>query len=359
MQICFYYPTLQNDQNKAIFGSMYSSFFKQLELQGVHVILATYLHEIKGDILVVSIGGGGEPAAAKAMHLFKGPVILHTHNAYLYFYKSFLKRWSSKVLFSYCTDFATLNFTSYNSVGIPYYHFPFGSDKDIFYPMNLEKQYDITFLGNASSGYGRDRYIEKLVDYTQKKQIKVFLAGSGWDKYGFPYRIVEHGEQTNLIYNQSKICINIHNDRQFAGLDKEMDANNRLFDLAMAGCCQISNGEQMISKYFNQNEVNAADNPEEWIQKIDYYLNNQSEREIIAHNAREKALNFHTWEKRATDFIQYINDNYPKYIDRKQKINWLTSLSRYLDQYLIPPYLYKEIRIMRFILKKLNLYTQK
>jgi hypothetical protein len=359
MQICFYFPSLKNDQNNAIFGSMYSSFFKQLEIQGLRVKFTTELHEIEGDILVVGVGGGGETSAAKAMLKFSGPVILSVHNAYISFYKSFLKRWQSKILFAYNPDFAVLNYDKYNSVGIPYYHFPFGSDDSIFHPLNLEKKYDIAFLGNANSGYGRSRYITRLIDYTKSNKLNIFLAGSGWDKFGYPYQIVKHGVDTNLIYNSAKICINIHNDRQYAGIDKEMDANNRLFDLAMAECCQISNGERMISKYFNNDEVIVADDPEAWIKKIDYYLNNEIERKAISINAHNRALKDHTWEKRAMDFIQYINENYPEYKNRKQTSNIIFLPLRYLDQFILPIYLWKEIRIIKYFLLKLGLYTEK
>lgn len=360
MQICFYFPSLKNDQNNAIFGSMYSSYFKQLELQGLRVKFTTELDEIEGDILIVGIGGGGEPAAAKAMHKFKGPVILGVYNTYINFYKSFLNRWKSRILFVYNPDFAQLNYDKYSTVGIPYYHFPFASDENIFYPIaDVVKKYDIAFLGNANSGFGRDRYIKRLVEYAKTNNLDVFLAGSGWDKFGYPYQIVKHGTATNEIYNSAKICINIHNDRQYAGMDKEMDANNRLFDLAMASCCQVSNGEHMVAKYFNTDEVATADNPDEWISKIDFLLKHEAERLAIASKARMRALAEHTWEKRASDFIQFINSTYPQYKEKSQKVNLFVSIFRYFDQFIMPPYLWKEIRIIRFILTKLGLYNQK
>lgn len=359
MQICFYFPSLKNDQNNAIFGSMYSSFFNQLENKGLLVKFTTELAEIEGDILVVSIGGGGEPFAAKAMHIFSGPVILSVYNTYITFNKSFLKRWKSRIIFAYNPDFATLNFEKYNSVGIPYYHFPFGSDEHIFKPLDMPKKYDIAFLGNGNSGFGREKYIVKLIEYAKSKKLNVFLAGSGWDKFGFPYRIVNHGNETNIIYNESKVCVNIHNNRQFAGIDKEMDANNRLFDLAMAGSCQISNGEQMVSRYFNKDEVVTADEPDKWIEKIDYYLNNDTERIQICKKARERAMIDHTWQLRAVEFNKFINENYPVYNDRNQKIPILTSTIRYFDQFVIPPYQLKEIRIIRYLLIKLGLYVRK
>ncbi len=344
IQICFYFPFLKNSQSRTLFGNMYSSFFDALRRSGVGVTCATEIDAIKGDVLVVVIGGGYEPLAAKAMHAYQEPIILYVHNTYLSFYKSFLKRWQSRILFAYNPDYATLNYQKYNSVQIPYYHFPFGSDKQIFYPMNLAKKYDIAFLGNANSGFGRDRYIQPLVKYIRKNNLKIFLAGSGWEKFGFPYQIVENGTQTNEIYNSSKICINIHNDRQYLGIDKEMDANNRLFDLAMAQCCQISNGEKMIRKYFEPTEVIAVDDPQKWINKIDEYLNNPEARRAIAVNARSRALKDHQWDSRANDFIQMIAENIPEWEKKDQKIGIPTHCLRYLDQYIISPYKIKDVR---------------
>lgn len=359
MHICFYFPSLANNQNNAIFGGMYESFFKELRKQGYAVTFTTELSEITGDILVTNIGSGWERTAAKAMLRFDGPVILSVYNANICFYKSFLKRWRKRLLFAYNPDSAQLNFKKYKSVNVPYFHFPFGSDPSVFKPLNISKKYDIVFLGNGNSGAGREKYIEKLVEYATVNKLEVFLAGSGWDKYGFPYRIVKHGEETNMLYNQAKVCINIHNDRQFAGNHIEMDANNRLFDLAMAGSCQVSNGEKMIARYFSKDEVATADDPEEWIKLIDQALQNTELRIKAGSNALRKALNEHTWEKRAAEFISFINTTNKEYSTRNQHVNYVKHLFRKADQYIIPPYLLKEIKIIRFILTKLGLYTKK
>lgn len=359
MQICFYFPFLKHSQNSSLFGSMYSSFFSGLNKIGVATKLAFELFDIDGDVLVVVIGGGYEKLAAQAMGVFNGPVILYVHNAYLNFNTSFLKRWQSRVLFAYNPDFATLNYRKYNSVNIPYYHFPFASDENIFHPLSCEMKYDIAFLGNANSGSGRQKYIDRLIDYAQSNNLKIFLAGNGWEKYGYPSQIVQSGEQTNLIYNQSKICVNIHNNRQYLGADIEMDANNRLFDLAMAQTCQISNGEHMISKYFTSDEVIAADNPDEWIKKIDYFLNNSDERNLVALRARNRAIVNHGWTQRAVEFNDIIIENLRLFASKNQKVNLLTVFRRKVDEILPPLYLLKEIRIIRYLLTLLGLYNRK
>ena len=81
MQLCFYFPSLKNKQNNSLFGGMYSSFLKALEKQNISVSLTTDIKKISGDILVLIIGGGLEPYAAKAMQVYKGPVILYVHHA--------------------------------------------------------------------------------------------------------------------------------------------------------------------------------------------------------------------------------------------------------------------------------------
>lgn len=358
MKICFHFPFLKNSQSNSLFKDMYTSFFKGLEQCNFEVMLTYDIEKIEGDVLVLIIGGGYEKIAARAMHQFKGPVVLYVYNAYLTFYKSFLKRWNDRIIFAYNPDYAILNFKKYSSVGIPYFHFPFGSDESVFHPINTEKTYDIAFLGNANSGTGRDKYVRPLMKYVKENKLKIFLAGSGWEKFGLENRTVESGSATNAIYNASKICINIHNDRQFLGENIEMDANNRLFDLAMTGCCQVSNGEKMIQKYFNKNEIAAADDPKNWLQLIDYYLNNETKRIDLGQNAHKRALEEHTWNLRAAYFKELINNNIVSFNTKAHKRSKLTMILRYFDQYLIPPYQLKEIRIIRFFLKKLNLYTK-
>ena len=349
MQICFYFPSLKNDQNNAIFGSMYSSFFSAIERTGINVYFTTELDEIIGDVLVVGVGSGGEMSAAKAMHKFTGPIIINIYNAYLGFNRPFLKRWSSRVLFAYNTDYSTLNYIKCASVNIKFIDIPFASDETIFYPIELyKKKYDITFLGNADSGNGRKQYIDLLIRYVKENNLKILLAGAGWEKYGFPYQIIKHGKETNEIYNESKVCVNIHNDRQFAGIDKEMDANNRLFDLAMAGCCQVRNGKKMIMRYFSEDELLTADNPREWLTLIDCSLKDEYKRDKIGINARKRALKDHTWDKRAIEFVDIVKSNYPNYSDINQNVNIFIKFMRFLDQFINFNHLLNNLRVVKY-----------
>ena len=53
-------------------------------------------------------------------------------------------------------------------------------------------------------------------------------------------------------------------------------------------------------------EVVAVDTPEEWVAAIMYYLDHPSETEQFRIAARKRALTDHTWDKRAEQFLGWI-----------------------------------------------------
>ena len=349
MEICFFNENLGNKNPviQASFGGMYKSFWDALEKLNVKITFRDSPENLSGDILVVPLGGNQERGSSKAMSKFKGPVIAYVPPAYSWFYASFLKRWKHKIIFTYGTDASDLSKNKYQSLGIPYYHFPFASDESIFRPLNLPKLYDIVFVGNYNTGVGRFKYIKQIIETAEVKNREVLLIGNGWEKFGHPNQIIAHGKLLNYIYNSAKICLNIHNDIQYKGLQYQMDANNRVFDLAMAGCFQLNNAKDLIHLYFNPDEIIADDNPSNLVGLIDYYLTNEIEREKFSENARKKALIEHTWHNRANAFINMINENVPNYSITPQ--NPLQKLGLLRDQYLHPSYQLKQIKLYKSI----------
>jgi hypothetical protein len=351
MRICFYNLNLNNPVIDASFGGMYRSFWKAIELKGHEVIFSDSSSSLNADILVVPLGGLQEKSSSKAMAEFKGPVVTYVPPANSWFYKSFLNRWKHKIICAYGTDFSDLTFKRYSELQIPYYHIPFASDECIFKPLNLPKIYDIVFIGNANSGIGRYKYTNLLIETAKLKNWKILLIGSGWEKYDHPFQLVAHGELLNIIYNLSKICLNIHNDTQYKGFEYQMDANNRVFDLAMAGCFQIGNAEKLVSKYFDESEVIMIDDPVKWVERIGFYLDNKDLIPEISKKAREKALFKHTWNTRAQDFIDMINENKGRFNNETLRNNLFIQIARRLDQFFPPVYQLKQIRIIKKFLK--------
>lgn len=309
--IHFFRMGLQNPTVNSCFGGMYRSFFKALCEAGHVVTFSDDRPDTAADLLVAPAGSGQELTSAKAMQACNCPVILYVPPAAVWFRQNFLKRWQDRILFVYGTDRSSFSHAAYQRLGITYHHVPFASDPEIMTPLHLPRHYDILFVGNAGSGSGRDRYITSLMQ--RMKHRRIMLLGSGWEAYGFPRQLVGWGNLLNLLYNHAQICINLANDEQQLGNNSRLDANNRLFDLAMAGCFQISNAPEIVSSYFKDSEVVSAATPEEWLESINYFLEHPDEAEPYRKEAREKALAEHCWCHRATVFSRYITEHLNQY----------------------------------------------
>ncbi len=304
LHIDFWKLGLDNQRINAWFGGMYRSFFHALERAGARVTLSRLVPNEEADVLVVPVGGGQDKVSARAMDSFCGPVILYVPPASAWFRRGFLERWREYILFAYGTDCSDLTLQSYRTLGIDYYHLPMASGLEVMRPLDLPRQYDVVFVGNPGSGTGRHAYVSALMEAAQNRRI--LLIGPGWERYGYPYQCVAWGDLLNLIYNTALVCVNIMNDEQRVGSHYRLDANNRLFDLAMAGCFQISNAPEVVRRYFDDSEVLAFDKPEEWVAAILYYLDHPSQTDSYRVAARNRALAEHTWDHRARIFVEIV-----------------------------------------------------
>jgi hypothetical protein len=354
MKIGFYKLGLNNQKVNTLFGGMYRDFFSSISKYSDFE--AVYISDFKDinstDIIVIPMGSGQDSEGCKVMNYFHGKVILYTPPATVWFKKNLLKRWSDKILFVYNTDESTYSKKRYKEINIEYITLPFASNPDIFKPLNIEnKIYDVMFAGSALSGGGRYKYTDKLIERAKLKNWKILLIGPGWGKYGYPLQLIGHGELLNLVYNSSKICINISNDEQKLGEDKCLDLNNRVFDLAMAGCFQISNAPELIEKYFSKEEICTVDNPDEWIDSIDKYLSDEQFRKEMAEKARIKAIKLHTWNNRSEKIIEKINLTLNK-SGHKNRDGFLTKILKRVDYSGLYSLLYKVGIIISIIKSK-------
>lgn len=97
-------------------------------------------------------------------------------------------------------------------------------------------------------------------------------------KYGFPGWIKPVPFEMYVpLYKRAKIGINIHNRGDYTV------GSYRLFDLPANGVMQISDGGVHLDAFFKKgHEVEAYENSDELIRKIDFYLGNEVERKRIA-----------------------------------------------------------------------------
>lgn len=116
-------------------------------------------------------------------------------------------------------------------------------------------------------------------------------------------------ERELLIYQNSKICINYHEDTP-----KHIIYNLRYFKIPYYGGFQLVDSPMKISPYFDQEEVIHIDSLDEnyWVDKIIYYLDNPKERALVQKKGHKKAINCHSYKDRAERFLLLYSDSIKK-----------------------------------------------
>ena len=151
-----------------------------------------------------------------------------------------------------------------------------------FKPLNLKKIYDVTFIGAPKA----QRYA--FIKFLMNKGINIRLYGWGWDKYP-EFKDIYHGPLDNSqlikVINQSKIVLsfseNAYGQTHYKG---------RVYKIV---ACKSFVLEQYFSghrNFFNKGELVMFKSKRDLLNKINYYLENDKEREKITERAYKKIV---------------------------------------------------------------------
>ena len=197
---------------------------------------------------------------------------------------------------------------------------PTAACKQTHIPLKLtpeEKNFygsDISFMGAA--------YINRVnfFKYFNKNNFK--LWGTGWTEtelknYNIPLknqRITP--EQSNKIYQSSKININLHSSNT-DGFDNIGDfVNPRTFEIAACGGFQLVDDRPALRELFEADkEIVYFSSVNEAIDKANFYLKNDDLRDKIAKAAQQKVLKYHTYDKRVDLMLQNAMENSPSILE--------------------------------------------
>ncbi len=164
---------------------------------------------------------------------------------------------------------------------------------------------DIAFLG---AGYPNRRVAFKSL---AGRNFKIW--GTEWEGASLLSKHVQQGgrrisaEESVTIYNATKININLHSSVQSSELIPAGDfVNPRTFELAAIGAFQVVDKRALMLEHFSEDMLGLFTTMEEMHEKIDYYLKNEQEREIIAKSARLHVLKNHTYEHRMQSLLEFI-----------------------------------------------------
>ena len=200
----------------------------------------------------------------------------------------------------HCADYVVTNDTGYahswkslgakNVITLPISAFDDLSEKKTL-SHDTQKKYrsDVCFVGTLT----KDRI--KLLEHLKTYHLKIWGTLSSDAKLSNElkqhyYGIARHDE-LNPIYRSTKIALNIQPK------DMVSSGNMRTFEISGYGAFQLT--DKMNKAWFNDGkEVVTFKDKKDLINKIDYFLKNDAERERIADAGQARTLKDHTYRKR-------------------------------------------------------------
>jgi spore maturation protein CgeB len=185
---------------------------------------------------------------------------------------------------------------------------PFGCNTHLFQERSLPKLYDVTFVGQYHP------YRAWLFGRLREAGVALRVWGHGWP--------AGHIGLSSMIdvFNQSKISLNMTNcvswDLRYlsSSLRAVKDTLNSLrlrdpktremvkarhFEINACGGFQLSYYSEGLERFYRiGEEIAIYASPAELVEKVNYYLKHDAERESIAHCGFERTIAEHTLEHR-------------------------------------------------------------
>lgn len=164
---------------------------------------------------------------------------------------------------------------------------PWSIDPSIFRDENLDRVYDITFIGTID----HQRIKRRNIINGLKKRFQVEVFGTDPEK-----RLSK--EEMAKVYSSSKIILNesIYGEITFRTFEALACGGMLLTEKIENGLCDLFKDSEEIVTYDYHN----------FIEKTGYYLNNPLKRQQIACRGKQKVLQNHTIQKSATNLMDIL-----------------------------------------------------
>ena len=303
----FFHMGMSNMEVAARFMGIYEAQFRGLEEAGAKVRFSLDRPEGTADCVIVSASDVDMRRAAVETDR---PMILYVPPMDQWLARGLLTEYRERILFAYGTAISEVTAAAYREVGIEYHYLPFAADPELMRPLHLPAQYDVVFLGGLRHRRGYQPYVKPLLERIDPRRM--LLIGGGWEKFGIPAQTLAYGPVVNVLYNLARVSINFHAPEQGRGAEIQLDLNNRVFDLAMAGCVQVCDNPEAVRRHFGPTEVFAEATPEAWVARVlDCLARPEEELAPMRAAARARALAEHTWAHRGRLFLSWIEHRMP------------------------------------------------
>jgi spore maturation protein CgeB len=152
----------------------------------------------------------------------------------------------------------------------------------------------------------RERFVRELAAYPLR------LWGSGWLRTSDPEirRLVAGpavlGRDKLCVYSGSTLSLNHHHP-----MNDIVGVNNRTFELAATGACQVVDLKEDLATLFKPGEeLVAYRDLSELRRQLDYHLAHPDEARAIGANARRRALAEHTARHRVQEMLDVVEQRW-------------------------------------------------
>jgi spore maturation protein CgeB len=187
----------------------------------------------------------------------------------------------------------------YKKIGAKNVFFTCATKLQDFKPMNLEKKYDVTFVGAPKS----DRY--ELIKFLKDNGINICIFGPGWEKYP-DFSGIHKGQPDNSemvkIFNQSRI--NLCFSKNYIG---NLHLKGRVFEVGACNSFALCEYYPTLKDIFMENkEIIMFRNKEDLLEKINHYIKNEQAREKIASSMHRKIIKKYNLDSELDNFFKII-----------------------------------------------------
>lgn len=208
----------------------------------------------------------------------------------------------------------------YRGAGCSQVHYlPFAAYPEHYRPTLIPSpvRRNLSFIGSAY--WNRVQFLQPIIGDLMAQGL--FINGIWWDRLPessqYPDRI-ELGkwmgpQETAEVYSGSKIILNLHRSpfEETANNNTArilaVSPNPRTFEISACATLQLVDARDDLAMFYTPGqEIETFTTPEEMLEKIQFYLSHEKERQEIALRALERTSRDHTYANRLDQLLRQI-----------------------------------------------------
>jgi len=209
--------------------------------------------------------------------------------------------------------------TEHEKDGLRNFYFINGVNPERYKPVKAEKKYDVVFIGMPI----RDR--ADYIRFLKKSGVKIKLFGKGWDSYP-DLKDIWGGylPQEDYLKTISQARVNLSFSKGMLKGSERGQIKGRPWETLSCKSFILIEYFKNIASYFKDYRQISFKDKKELLEKINYYLKHEKEREKLTEKFHKIVLEEYSWEVGLKGFFNAIAN------ERKFKPNNFPELNKYI-----------------------------